>query len=167
MRMRKKFGWPGLDSSAYYFGDCFFGDSFFGGGGGITFLTDFGNSFFGEAIFGDFSSSSGSINYLVDFGNSFFGDCIFGDFIAVYSDPSFGIYQQRKCKEGKITIKMKFYTPYNPQTEPQQLNRSKIIFAVLAWQGLTPEQKSAYNYNAKGTIYSGYNLFVREYLLSN
>lgn len=77
-----------------------------------------------------------------------------------------GIYQMRTCKEGKIPIKMKFYVPTNPQTIPQQANRSKFNNAVVAWQGLTITQKNVYNERAKCRHFSGYNLYIREYMLS-
>lgn len=80
--------------------------------------------------------------------------------------PYRGIYQMRHCKIGYVPIKMKFYEPYNPQTEPQQTNRQKLADAVAAWQSLTTEQKRVYNKNAVGQRFTGYNLFIREYMLS-
>ncbi len=77
-----------------------------------------------------------------------------------------GIYQMRLCKEGKIPIRMKFYVPTNPRTVPQQSNRAKFADAVLAWQNLTYTEKQVYNSKAGGTHFSGYNLFIREYMLS-
>jgi len=78
--------------------------------------------------------------------------------------PNACIFQQRKCKDGKRTIKMKYYTPTNPQTIPQQANRSKFANAITAWQSLTLTQKEGYNERAKYKQYSGYNLFIREYM---
>jgi len=77
-------------------------------------------------------------------------------------NPDFGIYQLRKCKEGKISIKMKFYTPANPQTQSQQDNRQKLSDAVAAYQILTDEQKAVYHKRAIGMRMSGYNLYIRE-----
>lgn len=82
------------------------------------------------------------------------------------ASPYRGIYQMRRCKEGYIPIKMKFYAPANPQTEPQQLNRAKYAAAVLAWQGLTTEQKKSYNVKVGRRHCSGYNIFIKEYMLS-
>lgn len=79
-------------------------------------------------------------------------------------DPEAGIYQLRKCKEGKISCKSKFYTPYNPNSPSQQFWRKKYADGVLAWQGLTPEQKIPYNKKAIGKGMSGYNLFLKECL---
>jgi hypothetical protein len=61
-------------------------------------------------------------------------------------------------------FKEKFYVPYNPQTPLQQANRAKLADAVLAWQCLTSEEKSAYNKRARGRHMSGYNLFIRNFM---
>ena len=78
-----------------------------------------------------------------------------------------GIYQMRRCKEGIIPIRMKFYKPSNPRTILQQANRQKYADGVLGWQSLTDEQKKVYNDNVKGRCLSGYNLYIKEYLLSH
>lgn len=78
-----------------------------------------------------------------------------------------GIYRVRHRWGKTIQEKLPFYTPTNPQTEPQQANRQKITDGVIAWQALTPEQKEVYNVKAKYKNYSGYNLFISEYLLSH
>jgi len=83
-------------------------------------------------------------------------------------NPNFGgIYQTQPTSKGRITRKLKFYVPTNPQTELQQANRSKFADAVLAWQNLTSQQKLSYNERASGKPLSGYNLFLKEYLLSH
>lgn len=78
-----------------------------------------------------------------------------------------GIYQMRMTKRGKVPIKMKFYTPTNPQTEAQQANRTKFANAMTAWQALTTEQKNAYNIRARNIGLFGRNLFIREYYQQN
>lgn len=79
----------------------------------------------------------------------------------------FGIWQMRMTKRGKVPIRMKFYTPTNPRTVPQQANRQKFADAMAAWQELTDEQKDAYNVRAKKRGWFGRNLFIREYYQSN
>lgn len=100
------------------------------------------------------------------FGQGIFGEAVYGSEVGALGDVSFGIYQQRKCKEGKISIRMKFYAP--PETAARLANPRRPIFAdaVFAWQGLTSEQKIVYNSRVKGKNYSGYNLYLREYMLS-
>lgn len=78
-----------------------------------------------------------------------------------------GIYQMRMTKRGKRPIKMKFYTPTNPQTPAQQANRAKFAAAVAAWQALTSEEKSVYTERAKKRQMFGWGLFIREYYQSN
>lgn len=103
--------------------------------------------------------------------SSEFGSAVFGDVYLGYvaDSPSYGfygIYQMRKCKEGKIPILMKFYSPSNPQTEDQQANRSNFANAVSGWQGLSESEKMSYNESAKFLNMSGYNLYIRRYMLS-
>ena len=81
--------------------------------------------------------------------------------------PEFwGIYQQRHCKAGQKTIKMKFYRPRNPKTRPQQAWRRQYALSILAWRNLTSEEKRVYNLRAGGMGMSGYNLFQKQFLLS-
>lgn len=86
-----------------------------------------------------------------------------------WSDPLgvYGIYQRRMLKNGKGYIKMKFYTPTNPQTVPQQANRTKFADAMAAWMALTSEQKSAYTKRAKKRGKHPWGLFIREYYQSH
>jgi hypothetical protein len=78
-----------------------------------------------------------------------------------------GIYQMRMTKRGKVPIKMKFYTPSNPNNLDQQFWRNKFRNAMAAWQLLTSEQKTAYNVRAKHIGLFGRNLFIREYYSAN
>jgi hypothetical protein len=79
----------------------------------------------------------------------------------------YGIYQRRKMKSGKGYIKMKFYTPTNPQTVPQQANRAKFADAMSTWTSLTPEEKQPYIERAKRRQMKPWGLFVREYYQSH
>jgi len=79
----------------------------------------------------------------------------------------FGIYQVRNWGKHQVVVKEKLYVPTNPQTETQQANRQKMTDAVAAWQALTSSQQNQYNQRAKYKSYSGYNLYLREYLLSH
>lgn len=78
-----------------------------------------------------------------------------------------GIWQMRMTKNGKKPLKMKFYQPYNPQTEAQEANRSKFANAMIAWGSLTSEQKEAYTKRAKRRSMFGWGLFIREYYQAN
>jgi hypothetical protein len=81
--------------------------------------------------------------------------------------PNACVFQQKVTKQGKKTSKMVYNPPSNPRTVLQQANRSVFADAVSSWQILTDEQKLAYNKNAVGKHMSGYNLFIREYMLNN
>lgn len=74
-----------------------------------------------------------------------------------------GIWQRRHTKTGIRSIKMKWYTPTNPQTDAQQANRQKFADAMAAWGALTSEQKAEYNTRAKRQSLRGWSLFVRTY----
>lgn len=76
-----------------------------------------------------------------------------------------GIYQRRTTKlRGRRSIKMVFYSPTNPRTPAQQANRQRMVQGVPAWLALTDEQKAVYNERAKKLPFSGYNLFMREFV---
>lgn len=90
-----------------------------------------------------------------------------GNPTTLLTNPASGIYQMRKCREGKIPIKMRFYRPTNPRTIKQQLNRDKVRNAVIAWSLLTKEEKALYDKRARGRHYGGYHLFVSEHLKSH
>lgn len=68
---------------------------------------------------------------------------------------------------GRVHVRKVFYVPSNPQTAEQQANRSKFADAVSAWQALTAGQKEVYRLKSSGKHMSGYNVFLREYLISN
>lgn len=78
-----------------------------------------------------------------------------------------GIYQMRMTKTGKRPIKMKFYVPTNPQTVPQEANRTKFATAMAEWMSLTAPQKQAYTDRAKKRNMFGHGLFIREYYQSH
>lgn len=78
-----------------------------------------------------------------------------------------GIYQMRMTKRGKRPVKMKFYTPTNPQTVAQQANRTKFANAMEAWGALSSVDKAVYNARAKRRNMFGKGLFIREYYQNN
>ena len=79
----------------------------------------------------------------------------------------FGIYRRRPTKTGYTLVKMGFYTPTNPQTEPQQAWRLIFSNGVDAWHLLNEEEKEGYRARAKDLNMTGFNLFMSEYLLAN
>jgi len=91
--------------------------------------------------------------------------------IGKFGDPDprdvLGIYQIRTRYGKQVQIKEVFYTPTNPQTEAQQAWRAIFADAVAGWQGLTQTEKDVYNQRVKYKNLSGYNLYLKEYLLSH
>ena len=118
----------------------------------------FGRKLYGNFEYGETEPVMGIGQYGVrDYGKTRYAQVIL----------PFGIYQIRSEPEGQITVKKEFYVPNNPQTETQQAHRQKYGQGVEAWNNLTPEQKAVYNQRAKYKNLSGYNLYLREYLLSH
>jgi hypothetical protein len=89
-----------------------------------------------------------------------------------------GIYQMRMMHPNrtphtkapwkeKRPLKMKFYAPTNPQTAPQEANRTKFADAMAAWMALTSEQKAEYTIRAKRRQMFGWGLFIKEYYQAN
>ncbi len=97
-----------------------------------------------------------------DYGVASFGIDIFADIILLS-----GIYRTDNVTGITRFYREPFYITKNPRYGPQQANRAKMTAAVLAWKALTQEQKNQYNKNAIGKRMSGYNLFLKEYLLSH
>ena len=97
-----------------------------------------------------------------EYGNSRFGIEPYGNILLLS-----GIYRTDNVT-GKIRFyREPYYIPYNPRTPDQQANREKIINAIIDWRGLTDERKTFYNKKAIRKRMSGYNLSLREYLLSH
>lgn len=92
------------------------------------------------------------------------GDKIKFDYAYAYG--AFGIYQLKNCREGKISCKEKFYNNTVPATPNRLVCRGKFADAVAGWQALTTPQKAVYNKRAVGKHMSGYNLFIREFMLT-
>jgi hypothetical protein len=96
-----------------------------------------------------------------------YGDRWYGKFQYGYFTPLWGIYQMRKRERGSIIVREKFYQPAN-QNQPAKVARQLIFAAAIAaWQGLTGEQKASYNLKAKGKHMFGYQVYLKEYLLSH
>jgi len=96
------------------------------------------------------------------YGVSSFGETNFGDLIVMT-----GIFRRDNVTGEVKYYREPYYVPKNPRTETQQTQREKLANGVLAWQALTDEEKNQYNKKAIGKGMSGYNLFLKEYLLSH
>ena len=116
---------------------------------------------FGRLMFG--FSEFGDVNDFL--ARSFFGNIGFGvdRFADIFEYR--GIFQSRPRATGKLTVLMDYYIPKNPQSIPQQANRTKFCDAIIAWRALSTAQKKTFNIKAAGKGMSGYNMFLRKYML--
>lgn len=117
---------------------------------------------FGERILGHYSygDEEPQINKN-EYGARQYGAIEYGE-----DDIRAGIYQRRH-KNGKVTYtRLRFYTPSNPRTVPQQSWRANFTTGMTAWSNLTETQKKVYNDRAKSLPLHGVNIFLREYLNS-
>jgi hypothetical protein len=96
-----------------------------------------------------------------EYGQRLYGGAKYGEY-----NEKYGIYRIRGCSTGQFIERKRFYIPANPRSEPQQANRSKFANAISGWQNLTNEQKNQYNERAKRLKMSGYNLYIKIYMLS-
>lgn len=160
---RKRFG------KRWEYGTRFFGNVNFG-----DFEKYIGWSFFGTQIYGNFTFAdlvifSGIwrefrkkiITYL--WTGPYFGARVYGDFL--FGDLS--SYNRTYTIANKKTLRSPYYITKNPRSAPQQAWRQIFAAAVSAWQGLTVEQKIVYHRASMGKHMSGYNVFLKEYLLSH
>ena len=116
------------------------------------------------------TSQSGFSNYgaediflfFTEFGNTTLGVDKFANILLLS-----GIYRTDNVTGTTKFYREPFYIVKNPRTVPQQANRQKMADAVSAWQLLTDEQKQVYNKRAVGKKLFGYQLFLKEYLLSH
>lgn len=76
-----------------------------------------------------------------------------------------GIYQRRLVAGKKVVRKSILYPFVITHTRLQQATRSKFKSGVFAWNDLAPEIKKKYNQRAIGRNMTGYNIFIREYIL--
>ncbi len=111
------------------------------------------------------------------YGRSMFGHSVYGEdeiiFMSEDKDGNpkeiqlTGIY--RTSNAGGVTkvFRDPYYITRNPRYAPQQSWRGIFADAVLAWQNLTEEDKELYNQRVMNKNLSGYNLFLKQYLLSH
>ncbi len=118
----------------------------------------FGTSQFAHSNYGDEDIYFNRTGY----GVASFGNDIFANIILLS-----GIYRTDNVTGTTKFYREPFYITKNPRYAPQQANRAKMAAAVSAYKVLTPAEKMLYHKAAIGKRMSGYNLFLKEYLLSN
>jgi len=98
----------------------------------------------------------GSIHGLREYGLFDYGD----------DEDIAGIYQIRHSAGKAIQVKMPFYSPTNPQTEAQQAWRALFATGVSNWQSLSESAKNEWRGKAKYKPLTGFNLYLRTWLLA-
>lgn len=115
-------------------------------------------------------AAHGSIGTGSGYGFARRGISKFGDprrFTGIYQKRNTG-YNQHGYIAGKAKstyyVRMRPYRPTNPQTVPQQANRSKFADACAAWPLLTEPEKAKYNSIGKKRGRTGRSLFISWYM---
>lgn len=127
-------------------------------------LAQYGLSFYGQGdeVFSVYQKRYTSHTSARRFGTGYYGTYLFGEQTGFPNRA-----KNAKRRSGLRHISMKFYRPTNPQTIPQQNWRSTFADGVAGWQSLTTMQKGEYNERAKLLHFTGYHLFLREWLNSH
>jgi len=76
-------------------------------------------------------------------------------------------YREHPTSKGRVLIREKYHIPTNPQTTDQQLNRGKFAAAIIEWQALPFTEQVVWNKLKYPAHMSGYNRFLRNYMLTN
>lgn len=84
--------------------------------------------------------------------------------IKVETFPYTAIYREQPLPEGRVTIREKYYVPYNPQTEEQQMWRAIFAAAVAYWQSLSMEEQIVWNKKKYPPHMTGYNRCISYFL---
>jgi len=70
-------------------------------------------------------------------------------------------------KEGSIWIMREWLKPSNPNTANQQSVRNDFAAGVDRWHTFNALQKACYGYYAKGSLASGFNVFIGAWRLAS
>jgi len=92
----------------------------------------------------------------------FFEDSIFGQLYAMHDDHPWFCFFSFSQFFTYFTKKA-----YTSNTPAQQIARGKFTDGHTAWTVLTEEQKDVYRDKAVGYALTGYNVFMKEYILSH
>lgn len=129
----------------------------------------YGEGEYGSTKYGEVQEFVGKGEYGVgSYGETEYGDVL--DFAGIYQirhhRTKFLVKGEKETGELYIR-KSKFYIPSNPKTESQQSRRSIFADGVSGWQSLSEDEKNIYRKKAEGLRMSGFNFYMREYLLSH
>lgn len=95
--------------------------------------------------------------------SAIFGQGKFGEFY--FGDDSAGVFQRIHTAKGVFSRKLRYYVPTYSDSEAIIASREKFAAGIVAYRALNSEQKKAFKIRARGMQMSGYNLFLRKYML--
>ncbi|MEI7961343.1 MAG: hypothetical protein WCI04_03325 [archaeon] len=78
-----------------------------------------------------------------------------------------GVYKLYHFGGKPVQVCCSLYSPVNHKTPNQLIWQAVYRAGVVAYKALTSEQKNVYRVRAYGKTMSGYNIFMKEYLLSH
>ncbi len=96
-----------------------------------------------------------------EYGTAHFGYVELGRY-----NPWAGIYSHYRTRKGRPYVRKAFYWPVNPKTPAQVVCQDKMAAAVAAWQALTVPEKQVYNDRVRRRRMTGFNLYIKEFMLS-
>ena len=77
------------------------------------------------------------------------------------------VYQIIHENGKKYNVRYPYKLGRNPRTVKQQAQRVKYYAAVAAWKSLNPYDKNVWKAVALHKNYTGYNAFIKNYLLTH
>ena len=89
---------------------------------------------------------------------------VFAPFFSIDARGRFGrvlVYQRRR---GAATV-FPYTVPKNPNTAGQQAQRTSFSAAISSWGALPAHSRAWWQVKAQGTMLSGFNMYVQNYLL--
>ncbi len=101
----------------------------------------------------------GKLGTSYSYGGGLYGDSKYG-----YFDIMSGVYSVKHTRTGRQISRMRHYRPTNPNSEEQVARRDKFAAGMLAWQGLTTDDKAMYNRLGRARRMSGHNVFLSDYM---
>lgn len=78
-----------------------------------------------------------------------------------------GVYKVYHLGGKPVQVCCKLYSPVNHKTANQLVWQAIYRAGVVAYKALTDDQRDIYHRRAYGKHFSGYNIFMKEYLLTN
>ena len=89
-----------------------------------------------------------------------------GKFALGLENPKAGVYRVDNPGGHQKSIRNPFYMQFKPRTANQNAAADKFKNCKNAWLLLTEEEKNEYNEEAKKYRITGYNLYIKQCMLS-